>query len=435
MNILSPVSLSPVSTVSNILSLISQLPKGWVEKRLIEVTKFIDYRGKTPKKTSEGLRLLTAKNVKMGILNIEPEEFIHPDDYEAWMTRGIPQKGDVLFTTEAPLANVALLDTDEKIALAQRIITLCPDRDVLTGEYLNYCIQSKGVQDRILEKGSGATVTGIKSKLLKEILIPIPPLEEQKQIVEVLDQVFADIEQARAKTEQNLKNARELFESYLQQVFSQRGEGWVEKKIEDLTTLITKGSSPKWQGINYVETPGILFVTSENVGVNKMIYKKTKFVEEAFNKKGPKSILAKGDVLTNIVGASIGRTAIYDRDDIANINQAVCLMRCDSEFLFNEYLAYLLNSPYLIKVLHDNEIDNARANLSLGFFRKLGIPIPSVEEQKNLIGQIKAMHSKANNLEVIYQRKLDSLDELKKSILQKAFKGELTSTENKGVIA
>jgi len=305
-------------------------------------------------------------------------------------------------------------------------LVLSPKDDRITQDFLYYILGSPFVFQQFDSLAAGSTVRNLNITLVSGVKIPLIPIKEQKRIVTILDQAFADIEQARAKTEQNLKNAHELFESYLQQVFSQRGEGWVMKEIGDLTSLITKGSSPKWQGINYIEEPGVLFVTSENVGVNQMIYKKTKYVEEAFNKKGPKSILAKGDVLTNIVGASIGRTAIFDRDVVANINQAVCLMRCNEEVLYNEYLAYLLNSPYLIKIFHDNEIDNARANLSLGFFRGLDIPVPSLEMQKTLVVQIKAMHSKTHDLEVIYQEKLHALDELKKSILQKAFSGELT---------
>lgn len=161
----------------------------WAKRKLIEVNKFIDYRGKTPKKTTVGIRLITAKNVKMGYLQNNPEEFISPDDYDAWMTRGIPIKGDVLFTTEAPLANVTLINTDDKVALAQRIITLCPNREILSGEYLTYCLQSREVQDKIISKGTGATVTGIKSRWLKEIVIPIAPKDQQVCIVENLDEL------------------------------------------------------------------------------------------------------------------------------------------------------------------------------------------------------------------------------------------------------
>ena len=206
---------------SRLNEIFSQKGEGWEEKELIEINKFIDYRGKTPKKTESGIRLITAKNVKMGVLNREPEEYIDTNDYESWMTRGIPQKGDVLFTTEAPLAMVALLDTDEKIALAQRIITLCPNREILSGEYLSYCMQSDIVQNRILEKGTGATVTGIKSKLLKEILIPIPKNKNiQKKIVDEIDILKEQTKQLEKHYNQKLKNLEELKKSILQKSFS-----------------------------------------------------------------------------------------------------------------------------------------------------------------------------------------------------------------------
>ena len=163
-----------------------------------------------------------------------------------------------------------------------------------------------------------------------------------------------------------------------------------------------------------------------------MNYRKTKFVEDLFNEKDSKSILKKGDVLTNIVGASIGRTAVFDRDDVANINQAVCLIRCDKDKLLNKYLAYLLNSPFFRKILHNNEIDNARANLSLGFFRALEIPVPMFGEQESIIAQIDAFLSETQRLETIYKQKLTALNELKQSILQKAFSGQLTNTIDKG---
>ncbi|MEY3607902.1 MAG: hypothetical protein RLZZ447_690, partial [Verrucomicrobiota bacterium] len=107
---------------SHLNAVFTQRGEGWVETTIGSEIKFIDYRGKTPVKTTSGVRLITAKNVKMGFLQETPMEFIATANYSGWMTRGIPQKGDVLFTTEAPLANVAQLDTAEKVAFAQRII-------------------------------------------------------------------------------------------------------------------------------------------------------------------------------------------------------------------------------------------------------------------------------------------------------------------------
>ena len=111
---------------SHLQAVFTQRGEGWVDTTIGEHIRFIDYRGKTPKKTQNGLRLITARNVKMGYLQDAPMEFIAPRDYDGWMTRGIPRKGDVLITTEAPLANVAQLDTDEKVAFAQRVIIMPP---------------------------------------------------------------------------------------------------------------------------------------------------------------------------------------------------------------------------------------------------------------------------------------------------------------------
>lgn len=205
---------------SKLNDIFSQKGDGWEEKTLIEVNRFIDYRGKTPKKTDSGIKLITAKNVRMGYLRNEPEEFIAEEDYDDWMTRGIPREGDVLFTTEAPLANVTLLNTSEKIALAQRIITLCPNRAVLSGEYLTFCLQSKVIQDKILEKGTGATVTGIKSRLLKEIVIPIPPLNSQSCIVQVLTELSNETNDLIFSFQKKVENLEELKKSILQKAFA-----------------------------------------------------------------------------------------------------------------------------------------------------------------------------------------------------------------------
>jgi type I restriction enzyme S subunit len=166
----------------------------WNESELGKITKFIDYRGKTPTKTSDGIRLITAKNVKFGFLNGEPYEYISEKDYEGWMTRGIPKKGDVLFTTEAPLANVAQLDTDEKVVFAQRLIILQPQEKTIDSEFLKFSLLSRKVQNKIISKGTGATVKGIKASLLKLIPIEYPSLNRQREICKVL----ADI-----KTESN----------------------------------------------------------------------------------------------------------------------------------------------------------------------------------------------------------------------------------------
>ena len=206
---------------SHLQSVFSQPGKGWADSTIGEVIRFIDYRGKTPVKTPSGVRLITAKNVKMGYVQETPMEFIARGNYRGWMTRGIPQKGDVLFTTEAPLANVAQLDTDEKVAFAQRIIIMQPDKTKLDSTFLKYLLRSAPVQQRIHAEGTGATVQGIKARLLRLIEISFPKtLAKQKQIVKMLDELDAETQRLESIYQRKVAALDTLKKSLLHQVFT-----------------------------------------------------------------------------------------------------------------------------------------------------------------------------------------------------------------------
>ena len=157
------------------------------QRRLGDVASFIDYRGKTPKKTLSGVPLITAKIVKNGTIN-PPNEFIDPDEYNNWMTRGFPEKGDVVLTTEAPLGEVAQL-RDSHVALAQRIILLRGKQGILDNTYLKYFLLSSDGQNRLKARETGTTVTGIKSSELQEVLIPILPFPIQKKVAQILSNI------------------------------------------------------------------------------------------------------------------------------------------------------------------------------------------------------------------------------------------------------
>ncbi|HVX85146.1 MAG TPA: restriction endonuclease subunit S [Phycisphaerae bacterium] len=195
--------------------------KGWIESTIGTCTRFIDYRGKTPKKTTSGLRLITAKNVKIGYLQETPLEFVAPDSYDAWMTRGIPKFGDVLFTTEAPLANVAQLDTTDKVVFAQRIIIMQADPSQLDSTFLKYLLLSETVQQRILGKGTGATVQGIKASLLKTIKISFPrTTETQRKLVSQLGSLSAETQRLASLYRQKLTALDALKKSLLHHAFT-----------------------------------------------------------------------------------------------------------------------------------------------------------------------------------------------------------------------
>jgi type I restriction enzyme S subunit len=206
---------------SHLQSVFTQHGEDWVDTTIGQNIHFIDYRGKTPKKTERGLRLITAKNVKMGYLQETPKEFIAPASYDAWMTRGIPRMGDVLFTTEAPLANVAQLDTDEKVAFAQRIIIMQADKGKLDSTFLKYLLLSGPVQQRIRGKGTGATVQGIKASLLRLIEISFPTeVSLQRRLVAKLDAISAETQRLESIYQQKLAALEALKKSLLHQAFS-----------------------------------------------------------------------------------------------------------------------------------------------------------------------------------------------------------------------
>jgi len=165
--------------------------------------------------------------------------------------------------------------------------------------------------------------------------------------------------------------------------------GWSFVRLGEISKLITKGSSPKWQGVSYTDNPDdVLFVTSENVGSYVLLLDKKKYVEKKFNEVEPRSILEKGDFLMNIVGASIGRTAIYDIDVIANINQAVCLIRVFAELLDCKYLLHFFNSAICVSYMFDKQVDNARANLSMGNIARFVMPLPPLAEQHRIVAKV-----------------------------------------------
>jgi type I restriction enzyme S subunit len=194
--------------------------KQWTHCKVEDNIKLIDYRGRTPVKTSKGVRLITAKNVKLGYLQLEPQEFINSNEYESWMTRGIPNYGDVIFTTEAPLANIAQIDTDEKLAFAQRIIVMQPNQKLIDQTFLKYMLLSNPIRNKILSKGTGATVLGIKSSLLKKIEIYFPNLEEQKRIIIILDELTVETKRLESIYHQKLNDLEELKKSILQKAFN-----------------------------------------------------------------------------------------------------------------------------------------------------------------------------------------------------------------------
>lgn len=190
-----------------------QFPSHWQLLPLSEaVDALIDYRGKTPRKTSHGIPLITAKIVKGGTI-LPATEYIAEEDYDSWMVRGLPQAGDVVVTTEAPLGEVAQL-IDENVALAQRIVTLRGAEGLLKNDYLRYVMQGAYIQGQLESRATGSTVKGIKQSELRKIVLPIPPEHEQNKIASHLSALDDKI-QLNHQINQTLEEmAQAIFKSW-----------------------------------------------------------------------------------------------------------------------------------------------------------------------------------------------------------------------------
>lgn len=293
-------------------------------------------------------------------------------------------------------------------------------RHTMEPKYVSYYFMSPYFQKAKLEYTHGFKVVEINPKDIAKISIPIPPLSEQKEIVEYLDSSFAKIDKLKENAAKNLEEAKALFQSALKDALEPK-EGWEEKNLGELSSLITKGASPKWQGFTYVESNGILFVTSENVREGYVSLEPAKYLNKEFNNKQKRSILKYNDLLINIVGASIGRAAIFRLNiNDANINQAVALVR-----LLNnvdvDFINYILNSNIAWKQYDSLKKDSARANLSLENIRSLKIPLPPLSEQQSIVSFLDSLSEKVNTLQQNYSRICDECDALKQAILRQVF--------------
>ena len=230
-------------------------------------------------------------------------------------------------------------------------------------------------------------------------LVPQDPNDEQAE------EVLARIAAAKMRFQQSGELGKEKPVEPLQpnDLPFEAPVSWCWAKLAEVTELITKGSSPKWQGIAYVpKSEGILFITSENVGnYNLRKLDDLKYVAKGFNEIEPRSILKFGDILMNLVGASIGRTAVYDLHDGANINQAVALIRLvrKADGICPRFLLHYLNSPAAVDYMLSSRVVNAQPNISLTDAREFAIPIPPLAEQRRIVAKVDQLMSLVDKLE------------------------------------
>ena len=390
--------------------------EGWKLKPLGEVCNVIG--GGTPSKANPAFYVgdipwATVRDMTAEVLS-ETEFKISKQAVIKSSTNVIPSN-NVIIATRVGLGKVCLLAQDT--AINQDLRGIIPKNP----RKLDVCFLLRWFQsiaNLIEDEGTGFTVKGVKLPFVKALKVPILPLPEQKRIVAILDEAFEGIGAAVANAEKNLASARELFESHLKSVFTQKGEGWVEKKLGDVCGISTKLIDPREP--ENIDLP--------HIGAGNMESKTGVLVDvKTSREEGLKSgkFLFEGTmVLYSKIRPYLEKACRPDFKGLCSAD--VYPLTPNPAHMDRDYLFYML----LCRDFTDYAIQgSARAGMpkvNRAHLFKYVAWFPSVHKQAELASQLDALAAETQRLETNYNQKLDSLAELKQSILQKAFSGELS---------
>ena len=260
----------------------------------------------------------------------------------------------------------------------------------------------------------------LNKEKLKEVPITLPPLEEQKRIVKILDEKIAMLETVKANAKANLQNAKDLFQSQLTKAFS--NTTWEKKRLGDCTSIIGDGlhGTPK-----YDENGNYYFINGSNLTITDIVFTpETKRVNETEYQKY-KVELNENTVFLSINGSTLGkRTAFYNNEPVI-LGKSACYINVKSNTLNKYFLRHFLSSDIFQEYAWKEKTGAAIPNLGLKAMRDLKIPLPPLSEQKRIVKELDTLSEKTKALCAIYENQIADCEELKKSLLAKAFEGNL----------
>lgn len=323
----------------------------------------------------------------------------------------------IIVSTRAPIGHLAI--NRKLISTNQGCKGVVPSDEINTLYLFDFLKNSVKLLNNL---GRGTTFKELSSSKLSSVEIPIPTLPEQERIVAKLDQCFEAIDQAKTNVERKLQNAKELFQSQLNQIFSKKGEGWVEKKLGNLGKIT---SSKRIYKREYVKEGIPFFRTKEikELANEKEISLELYITREKYNEiKKTFGVPSEGDILLSAVG-TIGEIYVVKKDDEFYFKDGNLIWLKDFNDVDAYYLKYTLMSFVdQIKALSHGSAYNA---LTIEKLNEYTVNLPSIETQKSIVTKLDKLKRKTLYIESNYQQELNALDELKESILQKAFNGEL----------
>lgn len=368
-------------------------------------------RGEFYNKTGEGLAFYQGKK-DFG------ERYINPPT--TWTTNITKEarKDDILMSVRAPVGPINF--ATQKICIGRGLAAIRASNKI-NKDFLFYFLLK---HESEIVGNTGAVFNSINKTQIGEIKTPVPFLEEQKQIVAILDKAFAAIDQAQVNIQQNIQNAQDLFQSKLNQIFSQQDDGWVEMKLGEIGTLTSSKRIFKSEYVN----EGIPFYRSKEIkelGHNKEISLELFIAEERYKEIKEKfGVPKKGDILLTAVG-TIGEMYIVQNDNEEFYFKDGNIMWLKNfEVLNSYYLKYALTN--FVEQLKAISRGAAYSALTIEKLKDYSIPVPSKEDQSNVVEKLNTIKIQQLRTVDLYDKKLNNLEELKKSLLQKAFNGELT---------
>ena len=304
---------------------------------------------------------------------------------------------------------------------SSEFLVLRPGRD-LDREYLYYYLSRVGFRSEGAARMGGAVgQQRVPKEFIESYPIPYPPRSEQRRIVGILDKAFEGIAIAKANTEKNLKNARAIFESYLNEIFTKKGEGWVERKLKDICEAITDGTH---QTPTYFER-GIVFLSSRNVTKGKVDWNNIKYIDEKQHREMHRRVAPRLNDILLAKNGTTGVAAIVDRDITFDIYVSLALLRSKSD-VAPQFLLYFINSPIAKQQFNKRLKGIGVPNLHLEEIREVVIAYPkSVALQKKIAADLDVFRIETQKVITICERKIGLLEALKKSLLHQAFTGGL----------
>jgi type I restriction enzyme S subunit len=401
---------------------------GWEVKALGDICDFQNgFAFKSNLFLESGFPIIRISNIQNQQVIEDDLVYFNKSDYKENFDKYQVNKGDILIAMSGGTTGKIGVNTTESVFyLNQRVGKFIP-KACLINQYLYYLLLTKTEESLIISAGSAQP--NLSTEQIKNFQVPLPSTQEQQRIVAILDQAFEGIAKARANAEQNLQNARALFESHLQSVFTQRGEGWKEMVFDELieSNVIGLTKSSREQG----SEKAYPYVKMNNITRDNRFDFTSFTCVDATDEEVKKFSLQDGDFLFNTRNSYelVGKSCIYESEKNVQhpvlFNNNIMRVRFKSDVLA-EYVLIAFSSKDVVDEL--NALKSGTTNVSAIYFKdlkSLKIRIPSFEVQKKIASETKLISTKTQRLEALYQRKIACLDELKKSLLQQAFAGEL----------